>query len=155
MNHTTRRDGAVNVERPEADRLPDVVALSNRGDHDGNRRGDNPVTMDPELIRTLAVSHRKGFQVDDPDAVALNQPYLGSFEIIRAGARFAELSARAAEAGITLSAVQAEFKREFLLGDELAAYIMEPGVDWPTPDAERVDQLAHACKASWDHYRNS
>ncbi len=60
-----------------------------------------------------------------------------------------------AEAGITLSAVQAEFKREFLLGDELAAYIMEPGVDWPTPDAERVDQLAHACKASWDHYRNS
>lgn len=155
MNHTTRRDGAVNVERPEADRLPDVVALSNRGDHHGNRRGDNPVTMDPELIRTLAVSHRKGFQVDDPDAVALNQPYLGSFEIIRAGARFAELSARAAEAGITLSAVQAEFKREFLLGDELAAYIMEPGLDWPTPDAERVDQLAHACKASWDHYRNS
>jgi hypothetical protein len=111
--------------------------------------------MDPELIRTLAVAHRKGFQVDDPDAVALNQPYLGSFEIIAAGARFADSRARADEAGITLSAVQAEFKREFLLGDELAEYIMEPGVDWPTPDAERVDQLAHACKASWDHYRNS
>ncbi|MDV8066127.1 N-formylglutamate amidohydrolase [Rhodococcus sp. IEGM 1366] len=155
MNHTTRRDGAVNVLRPEEDRLPDVVALSNRGDHDGNRRGDNPVTMDPELIRTLAAAHRKGFQVDDPDAVALNQPYLGSFEIITAGARFAEQSARADAAGITLSAVQAEFKREFLLGDTLAAHIMEPGVDWPSSDPERVDQLARACKASWDHYRDS
>lgn len=155
MNHTTRRDGAVDVLRPETDRLPDVVALSNRGDHDGERRGDNPVTMDPDLIRSLARSHRIGFEVEDPAAVALNQPYLGSFEIITAGARFADLAIRAQAAGITLSAVQAEFRREFLLGERLAAYIMEPGVDWPAPDSERVDQLAHACKASWDHYRSS
>ncbi|MFM1724910.1 N-formylglutamate amidohydrolase [Rhodococcus sp. PAM 2766] len=155
MNHTTRHDGSVNVPRPVADRLPDVVALSNRGNHEGNPRGDNPVTMDPKRIRMLAQAHRKGFADLDPnpDAVLLNQPYLGSQEIIAAGARLGSLRPDATAAGIVLSAVQAEFRREFLLGDRITAELMEPGVDWPTADPGRIDRLAHACKASWDLYR--
>lgn len=155
MNHTTRRDGAVNVPRPAADLLPDVVALSNRGDHEGNPRGGNPVTMDPNRIRMLAQAHRKGFAnfTTDPDAVLLNQPYLGSQEIIAAGARFDSVRPDAAAAGVVLSAVQAEFRREFLLGARATAELMEPGVDWPAADSDRIDRLAHACRASWDLYR--
>ncbi|TJZ79417.1 hypothetical protein FCG67_07220 [Rhodococcus oryzae] len=162
MNHTTTRDGAVNVERAEADRLPDVVALSNRGDdrgeprkaQSGEPRGNNPVSMAPQAVRALAQSHRVGFAVADPGAVMLNQPYLGSHEIITAGARFRELGPKADAAGVALGAVQAEFRREFLLGPDLTAELMRPGVGWPEPDADRVDMLAHACKASWDGYRS-
>ncbi|PTR31585.1 hypothetical protein C8K36_101617 [Rhodococcus sp. OK519] len=82
-NHTTRRDGAVNVPRPETDLLPDVVALSNRGDRESNPRGDNPVTI----------------------------------------------------------------------GDEATTELMEAGVDWPIAAPDRIDRLAHACKASSDLYR--
>ncbi|QKT12602.1 N-formylglutamate amidohydrolase [Rhodococcus sp. W8901] len=156
MNHTTRRDGAVNVLRAEPDLLPDVVALSNRGDHEGDPRGDNPVTMDPARVRALAQAHRKGF-VDftaEAEAVQLNQPYLGSQEIIAAGARFAALRHRTEAAGVVLGAVQAEFRREFLLGERATAELMEPGVDWPTADQDRIDHLARACKASWDEYRS-
>ncbi|MFZ4894080.1 N-formylglutamate amidohydrolase [Plantibacter sp. Mn2098] len=155
MNTTTTTDGAVNVPRDPADRLPDVVALSNRGDHNGDPIGDSPVTMRPDLVRALADAHRTGFAVADPAAVALNQPYLGSYEIIDAGARFRELDAEAAEAGATFSAVQAEFLREYLLGEANTAILREPGTGWVTPDAEHVDRLAHACKAAWDAYRTA
>jgi hypothetical protein len=138
------------------------VALSNRGDHrgeprkaqSGDPRGDNPVSMAPQAVRALAQAHRVGFEVADPAAVMLNQPYLGSHEIITAGARFRELGPRADAAGVALGAVQAEFRREFLLGPDLTAELMRPGVGWPEPDADRVDMLAHACKASWDGYRS-
>ncbi|WP_433606231.1 N-formylglutamate amidohydrolase [Prescottella agglutinans] len=156
MNHTTRRDGAVTVPRAAADLLPDIVALSNRGDHQGDPRGDNPVTMDPRRIRALGDAHRKGFTgfTTDPEAVLLNQPYLGSQEIVSAGARFAALRPRAEAAGTVLSAVQAEFRREFLLGETATSELMAPGVDWPAADPDRIDRLAHACKASWDAYRH-
>ena len=154
MNTTTTRDGAVNVERAPADRLPAVVALSNRGDHEGNPRGENPVTMAPADLRALADAHRAGFAVDDAAAVALNQPYLGSQEIISAGAHFAELASRAAAAGVALAAVQAEFRREFLLGPTLTAELHEPGVGWPNADPDHVDEVARACKAGWDSYRD-
>ncbi|MGG7508576.1 N-formylglutamate amidohydrolase [Plantibacter sp. YIM 135249] len=153
MNTTTTVDGAVNVPRDPADRLPDVVALSNRGDHNGDPIGDSPVTMRPDLVRELAVAHRAGFAVRAPEAVALNQPYLGSYEIIDAGARFRELDAEATAAGATLGAVQAEFLREYLLGDANTAILHEPGTGWVTPDPDHVDRLAHACRTAWDLYR--
>ncbi|MFC9787449.1 N-formylglutamate amidohydrolase [Rhodococcus sp. NPDC127528] len=154
MNHTTTRDGAVNVDRAPADRLPEVVALSNRGDHRGDPRGDGPVTMAPDALRVLAAAHREGFGVTRPEAVALNQPYLGSQEIIEAGRLFRELAPQAAAAGVALSAVQAEYRREFLLGPEATRELTAPGVGWPETDADRVDMLARACKASWDRYRS-
>ena len=159
MNHTTTPDGAVNVDRPEADRLPRVVALSNRGDTNGDPRVDatgelQPVTMQPDRIRSLAEAHRSGFQVESTDDVALNKPYLGSYEIIKAGARFRELAPAAETVGLILAAVQAEFLREFLLGAANTATLMQPGTGWVTPDAEHVDRIAHACKASWDLFRD-
>lgn len=154
MNCTTRRDGAVCVERDPADRLPAVVALSNRGDAAGDRRAEDPVvTMDPARVRLLAEAHRSGFAVADPTHVALNQPYLGSEEIITAGRRFAEVAPAAEAAGVTLDAVQAEFLRELLLGAANAAHIARPGTDWPEPDPAHVDRIAQSCKASWARYR--
>ncbi|KUF08113.1 N-formylglutamate amidohydrolase [Leucobacter sp. G161] len=154
MNTTTTREGAVNVERAEADRLPAAVALSNRGDHDGEERdpADRP-TMDPAALRALAAAHRSGFNVSDPDAVLLNQPYLGSEEIRAAGERFGKLRAEADAAGLSLGAVQAEFLREFLLGDAAAAELQQPGTDWVAEDPAHVDMIARACKRAWDAFR--
>ena len=154
MNCTTRRDGAVSVTREPKDRLPAVVSLSNRGDARGDRRADDPVvTMDPARIRLLADAHRAGFEVAEASDVALNQPYLGSEEIITAGRRFAALAPQADAAGVTLDAVQAEFLRELLLGAANAAHIARPGADWPAPDPTHVDRIARACRASWASYR--
>lgn len=155
MNTTTTRDGAVNVARAETDRLPEVVALSNRGDHLGEQRDANdPPTMRPEALRRLADAHRDGFEVTSPEAVQLNQPYLGSQEILAAGARFRAIADEARRAGLQLDAVQAEFLREFLLGPEATAELHEPGTDWIHEDSERIDMLAYACKRSWDEYRS-
>jgi hypothetical protein len=155
MNHTARPDGAVAVERAPADRLPDLVALSNRGDAEGEPRGTEPVTMHPALIRALADAHRSGFAVADSAQVQLNQPYLGSREITAYGARFRELADEAAAAGLTLGAVQAEFLREYLLGEEPAAALMQPGTDWPTVPSWWTDQIAAALHASWDAFRSA
>ena len=154
MNTTTTREGAVNVARAEADRLPAVVALSNRGDHNGEERDpeDRP-TMDPAALRTLAAAHRKGFAVTDPAAVLLNQPYLGSEEIRAAGARFGAMRPEAKAANFTPGAVQAEFLREFLLGPAAAAELQEPGTDWIEEDPAHIDAIAQACKRAWDAFR--
>lgn len=155
MNHTARPDGAVAVERAPADRLPDLVALSNRGDAEGEPRGTEPVTMHPALIRALADAHRSGFAVADSAQVQLNQPYLGSREITAYGARFRELADEAAAAGLRLGAVQAEFLREYLLGEEAAAALMQPGTDWPTVPSWWTDRIAAALHASWDAFRSA
>ena len=155
MNTTTTRDGAVSVARAEQDRLPAVVALSNRGDHHGNERNpEDPPTMRPEALRDLAAAHREGFEVADPAAVLLNQPYLGSQEIRADGAKFRLLAEDAREADLALGAVQAEFLREFLLGAAATEELHEPGTDWITEDREHIDALAYACKRSWDTFRD-
>lgn len=157
MNTTTTRDGAVNVPRAEQDRLPDVVALSNRGDALGDPRPaagpTDPPTMPGDALRALADAHRTGFAVERPEAVALNQPYLGSQEILAAGAQFREVAAVAEAAELRLAAVQAEFLREYLLGPAATAELHEPGTGWAEEDPARVDELAHACKRAWDAFR--
>lgn len=155
MNTTTTREGAVNVARASKDRLPSVVALSNRGDAFGEERDPHdPPTMLPAAIRRLAEAHREGFVVNDPGSVRLNKPYLGSQEIRADGAKFRALSSDAAAAGLQLGAVQAEFLREFLLGAAATAILHEPGTDWIAEDSDHVDAIAHACKRSWDAFRN-
>ena len=154
MNTTTTRDGAVSVTRAPEDRLPAVVALSNRGDARGDERDPaDPPTMDPERLRALADSHRAGFRVDQPDDVALNMPYLGSQEIRAAGVRFRELADRAAEAALTLDVVQAEFLREYLLGPAAVDELHRPGTEWITEDPVHVREVAAACQRAWDLYR--
>jgi hypothetical protein len=157
MNRTASPNGAIDRLRDPADQLPHIVALSNRGDHDGNVRdaSGEPVTMDPQRLRLLAAAHRSGFHAPSEDDVQLNQPYLGSEEIRSAGASFDARRAEANAAGVTLDAVQAEFLREFLMGETNAAHIMKPGVDWPEPDPHHVDDVAHSCMRSWDLYRAS
>jgi len=156
MNTTTTRDGAVSVARDEKDRLPRVVALSNRGGSRGEERDPaDPPTMAPDRLRTLADAHRAGFRVEHADDVALNTPYLGSQEIIAAGARFREVADQAAASEAQFDAVQAEFLREFLLGDAAVAELHEPGTDWITEDAARVARIAADCRRSWDLYRAS
>jgi hypothetical protein len=154
MNTTTTREGAVNVVRAPEDRLPAVVALSNRGDARGDERDPaDPPTMDPERLRALADAHRAGFRVAQPDAVALNTPYLGSQEIRAAGIRFRELADQAADAALELDAVQAEFLREYLLGADAVAQLHQPGTDWIREDPAHVRAVAEACQRSWDLYR--
>ena len=158
MNHTTTRDGAVNVLRAPADQLPDVVALSNRGDAQGNRRGEDVITMDAEALRALADCHRTGFDVAFDADVALNTPYLGSQEIIASGERFRNLtdSTFTLESGsgtVQLGAVQAEFLREYLLGPSATAALQLPGTGWPDEDTEWTATLGRHCMASWDEFR--
>lgn len=158
MNHTTTRDGAVNVLRAPADRLPGVVALSNRGDAQGNKRGDEAITMDGAVLRVLADCHRTGFDVDLPQDVALNSPYLGSQEIIASGERFRNLTdstftLASGSGSVQLGAVQAEFLREYLLGPVATAALQQPGTGWPAEDTAWTATLARHCKASWNEYR--
>ncbi|HWV48066.1 MAG TPA: N-formylglutamate amidohydrolase [Microbacterium sp.] len=154
MNTTTTKDGAVSVPRDEKDRLPDVVALSNRGDAQGDERDPaDPPTMAPSRLRILAEAHRAGFGVHAPADVALNKPYLGSQEILAAGARFREIADQARAGGAHFDAVQAEFRREFLLGDAAVSELHEPGTDWITEDPAHVDDVAAACRSAWDLYR--
>jgi hypothetical protein len=153
MNHTARVDGAVAVERPEADRLPAIVALSNRGDERGDARGEEPVSMAPELVRRLADAHRGAFGAVASTDVVLNHPYLGGHETTTGGIALGGLADRAAEAGVQLGAVQAEFRREFLLGDVTAAEMMEPGTGWPAINEDRARLLARELRDAWDRFR--
>lgn len=153
MNHTAARDGAIRVERAHKDRLPQIVALSNRGDNEGDPRGGEPVTMAPAALRRLAGSHRAAFGAQSPIDVALNAPYLGSQEIIDAATHFERVRPAADAVGLELGAVQAEFLREYLIGEKNTEILMRSGTSWVEPDPERVERIAHACKAAWDAYR--
>lgn len=159
MNHTARPDGAICLERKPEDRLPNVVALSNRGDLDGELSADpaamlrDPVevpTMRPERLRTIARAYRQVFDAWDPDDVHFNRPYRGGYETQRVGPRLRELEQRAVvRTGdgplrrLYLGAWQNEFLREFLLGPDAAHALMQPGLDWTYPPEDRVDWLAH------------
>lgn len=154
MNTTTKPNGAITVPRPTADLLPPLVALSNRGNATGGAHTGHHVTMDPERLRLLAQAHRDAFDVA-PTAVKLNQPYLGSQEIIESRQLLAGHNELASAAGVALDAVQAEFRRETLLGSAAVEVLHRPGADWPTLDEGHIDELAHNCRAAWDRYRSS
>lgn len=154
MNTTTTAQGAVNVPRKPEDRLPNVVALSNRGDQRGEARTEeDPPSMNPQRLRRLAEAHRAAFEVASADEVQLNTPYLGSQEIIAARERFSDFHHRHPDSALLTDAVQAEFRREYLLGQAFTAQLHEPGTSWPQEDPQRVEFLARACKAAWDRYR--
>lgn len=157
MNTTTTPEGAVTVARKPEDELPRIVALSNRGDHEGEPREEDAfVSMPPSDLRTLAAAHRSAFGVKEgADDVQLNKPYLGSQEIIDSGEAFEGSRDEATAAGVRVGAVQAEFLREFLLGPDATAELHRPGTDWPAIDRKRTDAIAHSCRAAWDAFRTS
>lgn len=153
MDAAAAPDGAIGGERAPVDRMPHVLALSNRGDAQGEPRGREPVTLWPALMRSLAEAHRVGFGVHGPQDVVLNRPFLGGHEVTRFGAACRELGAGVYEPGFVFGAAQAEFRREFLLGEDAAEHLARPGTDWPEQPADHVDAIARKLHTSWDEFR--
>ena len=169
MNHTARPDGALCMERAPQDRLPNVVALSNRGDGEGHisvdttpslRSAIEVPTMDPARLRTIAQAYRVAFDAWDPNDVAFNRPYRGGYETQSAGPRLAETQLRAVvrvsddpPRQLRFGAWQNEFLREFLLGEDAASTLGQPGVDWTYPPDDRIDWLAGRLRHAHDLVR--
>jgi hypothetical protein len=169
MNHTARADGAIVVERAPGDRLPNVVALSNRGDGEGEvsvsgdpsvRSAEAVPTMRPARLRAIGAAYRKVFAADGEDDVAFNRPYLGGHETQVIGPRLRELEPLAVvrtddgpARRIRMGSWQNEFLREFLLGPEATAQLMAPGDDWVGPPPERIDWLAERLHEAHDLVR--
>jgi hypothetical protein len=154
MNHTARPNGAIEVERQPVDRLPPVVALSNRGDTNGDALDVDPfepVSMAGDRIRAIADAYRVALGADGDDDVVFNRPYLGGHETTQAGQRLNAMYSDPARAHgldqLSLGAYQAEFLREFLLGDVATGQLMQPGDGWVMPPDDRVEWLA-SCLAS-------
>lgn len=155
MRTTMREDGSLKTEPSKSVDMPAVVTLSNGGDAKGEERdAASPVTMLPADLRELAEAHRTEFEVAEPEAVTLNQPYRGSHEIFGAAARFRSIADEAAAASFSPAAVQAEFLREYLLGPEAMRELREPGRVWVGENPEHIDFLAYACKRAWDAFRD-
>ena len=151
MNHTARPDGAICLEREPVDRLPNVVALSNRGDDE--RRVDplatmpalraqiDVPTMRPARLRAIGNAYRGAFAAPGADDVAYNRPYLGGHETQIMGPMLRALEPLGRRPrpgqeprGLHFGAWQNEFLREFLLGpDSTAAVLQQPGGDWVGP----------------------
>lgn len=169
MNHTARPDGAICVERPIADRLPQLVALSNRGDArgeltvsgDGQLRDNLTVpSMEPALLRSIGAAYGHAFDMKGADDVGFNRPYLGGYETQCAAPRLRQLVPYAVvrpdggpARGLRLGAWQNEFLREFLLGEDAAAAMMAPGVNWVGVPPARVEWMAERLKAAHDLVR--
>jgi hypothetical protein len=164
MNHTARPDGAIADERAPVDRLPAVVALSNRGELDGSmlikeeaelRDPIDVPTMRPSRPRAIAAAYREVFDAHGPDDVVFNRPYLGGYETQLAGPRLRALEDlavvrvdRGRPRRLRLGAFQNEFLREFLLGEEATAELMAPGTGWTMPPDDRVHWLAERLAAA-------
>ena len=169
MNHTARPDGALCIERAPEDRLPNVVALSNRGDAVGDiavdempalREATEVPTMDPARLRTIAHAYRVAFDAWNADDIAFNRPYRGGYETRSIGPHLARIEPRAAvrvsddpPRRLRLGAWQNEFLREFLLGDEARSHLGQPGLDWVLPPDDRVDWLAARLRYAHDLVR--
>ncbi len=169
MNHTARPDGAICLEREVVDRLPAVVAMSNRGDSNGDviasdegtlRAEDGVPTMDPTHLRAIGNAYRMAFDAWGVDDVAYNRPYIGGYETTKAGPmlRAIEPLAVVRPTGgrprrLRLGAWQNEFLREFLLGPDSAGALMQPGTDWTLPPDDRIGWLAGRLRYAHDLVR--
>jgi hypothetical protein len=142
MNTQMHPSGAIVVERPEADRLPQVANLGNRGDVSGEPIDpDDPVTIGAEHLRRLAEHWAHALDIA-PEQVAssftLNQPYKGAHETIYFGQRLA------AHQGLGSGVIQVEFRREALMGPAELAVLQSPGEHWPPPNKDVLSKLARA-----------
>jgi hypothetical protein len=171
MNHTARPDGAICLDRKPEDRLPDIVALSNRGDDRGDVRVSEAVglrgpinvpSMDPGRLRSIAAAYRQSFDAWASNDVGFNRPYLGGHETQIIGPRLREIEPLAVvrpgdgpPRRLRMGAWQNEFAREFLLGPESTATLMTPGTDWVGPPPDRVGWLAERLRAAHDLVRQS
>lgn len=149
MNTKMRADGAIVVERPVADRLPQLVNFGNRGDGQGKRESD-PLTIGDAEMRRIADAWAQGFGLDAAtrsSAITLNSPYKGAFETVHYGAKLAALN------DPRVGAVQVEFLRETLLGPEATAKLHQPGSDWPAVNAQQLSGIVSALVAAGNQLR--
>ena len=169
MNHTARPDGAVCLERQPVDRLPQLVALSNRGDaqgevragtHTGLREPIDVPSMEPAMLRSIGAAYRHAFDAWAADDVAFNRPYIGGHETQTVGPRLQQLAPRAVvrtddepARALRFGAWQNEFLREFLLGPGATDELMRPGTHWPVVPDDHVDRIAHGLQAAHDRVR--
>lgn len=140
MNHKMGPDGAINIERPVADRLPFWVNLGNLGDPDGGALPDSALSMDTGAARQMASTFLKALTAIEPGAapeVTLNQPYKGARETQVFGASLAQAGLPSGS-----GAIQIEFRRESLLGTDATALLMSAGSDWPPIDVVRLQSIA-------------
>ena len=177
MNATVGPDGAVDRDKPQADWLPRIVSLGNRGDERGEPRpsaaggllptDDIPI-IDGRQFRSLQQALAFAFDVPHDaldDALALNSPYLGAFECQLIGRLLRTLEPQgivrhaSGEKVLRIRAgsYQAEFLRETLLGEANTAHVRRPGTDWPDTDqAHHADLTARLTRAydvlrRWDY----
>lgn len=148
MNTQMTADGAITRPRPEADHLPWLVNLGNRGDRTGAGPADE-VTLPPEAMRRLAAAFLAAWQIP-PDkaegAVTLNHPYKGAHETVSIGARLRDPSRT--EVGV----VQVEFLRETLLGPAATGCLLSPGNDWPAVDQAHLARVVGSLCHAWDAF---
>lgn len=130
MNTQMRADGAIVVERPEADRLPAWVNLGNRGNEQGE---GSAVSLPAPALRRLAADWARALGAA-PGEISLNVPYKGAHETLRWG----QALAGQAHSG----ALQAEFRREALLGPAATIHLQQPGTDWPQGLEPRLADIA-------------
>jgi|GEM_PF-474637 hypothetical protein len=173
MNATVNVDGAVDVVKPVADHLPAIVSFGNRGDFRGEPRSPSdgsilPVidvpTMSGEMLRSTRRAFKRAFGVPETElasALELNQPYLGAYEVQKIGRDLRSLEERGVvrHAGnegllrIRTAAYQAEFLREFLLGESNVAHIQQPGDDWPAVDDAHIERIVNRLVAAYEMMR--
>jgi hypothetical protein len=149
MNTKMRADGAIVVERPAADRLPQLVNFGNKGD-DLGEAGADPLTIGAAEMRRIADAWALGFGFDATTrgaAITLNRPYKGAFETVHYGAKLAALN------DPRVGAVQVEFLRETLLGPRATAQLQQPGTDWPAPDATHLAGIVDSLIAAGHQLR--
>jgi hypothetical protein len=140
MNTKMRADGAIVVERPEADRLPPWANLGNKGNERGDAQ-DDPITLDGAELRRIAAAWADAFGLQGAarrTGILLNRPYKGAYETVHHGARLRALGRP------RVGALQVEFLRETLLGPAAVAHLHAPGDDWPAADTAHLGQVAAA-----------
>jgi len=136
MNAKMRSDGAIALERPEADRLPDWVNFGNFGDARGEPVGGDVVSQGPQAVRALAQAWAQALGAP-ASAFTFNRPYKGAHETRFWGEKLGALSNGS-------GALQVEFRREALLGARSTAHLMQPGADWPDFDLQHLAAIATA-----------
>lgn len=154
MNTKTREDGAIVVERPEADRLPAWVNFGNRGNAQGEADG-LPLSLAAAEMRRIRAAWAQAFAAEfglsttpaRDGGFGLNVPYKGAFETVFFGAQLQALDES------RVGAVQVEFLRESLLGPAVTAALHQAGTDWPAVDAAHLARVVVCLCAAGRHLR--
>eukprot|EP00927_Polykrikos_kofoidii_P068688 TRINITY_DN64018_c0_g1_i1.p1 TRINITY_DN64018_c0_g1~~TRINITY_DN64018_c0_g1_i1.p1 ORF type:complete len:392 (+),score=59.80 TRINITY_DN64018_c0_g1_i1:106-1176(+) len=147
-----RDDGAIVVERPEAERMPPLVNFGNLGDFMGDPTDGAETTMPGAEMRRVASAWAGAFDVEQDFAqpptfahmapISFNRPYAGGHEVQLWSSRLCDVR------DISTACFQVEFDRAALLGPRVTDSLRQPGTDWPAVDADHVADVARRLSAA-------